>query len=41
MGSERFPGCLGVMELPERERDRHTRWLPQRNCDVEGRRPSS
>ena len=37
MGSERFPDCLGVMELPESQRDRHTRWLPQRNCAIKGR----
>ena len=37
LGTERFPDCLGVMKLTESERDKHTRWLPESNCDIKGR----
>jgi hypothetical protein len=37
LGRETFADCLGVLELPEAQRGRFTRWMPQVDCSVQGR----
>ena len=37
LGRETFEGCLGVLTLSEAQRGRHTQWMPQADCSVQGR----
>lgn len=37
VGKELFEGCLDVLHLSAKQRDRHTRWMPEPDCRVRGR----
>jgi hypothetical protein len=37
LGRETFAHCLGVLQLAEAQRDRHTAWMPEADCAVRGR----
>ena len=37
LGRETFGQCLGVLQLAEGQRDRHTAWMPEADCSVRGR----
>ena len=37
LGRESFGGCLDVLQLPVKQRNRHTQWMPGADCSVQGK----
>jgi len=37
LGREAFAECLGVVQLADDQRDRHTAWMPEADCSTRGR----
>ena len=37
LGRDTFDQCLGVLQLQDDQRDRHTQWMPEADCSMQGR----